>query len=185
MGKSGRVLVKAGALLVLAALCLAAYNGWDDRRAASELAEQTVLAEAAVSAQTALPPAKTAGDGYAGVLDIPALGRKLPVLERCDEATLRRAPCRYTGRADTDDLVIAAHNYTSHFGRLKELRQGDRLCFTDSCGNVFSYEVVLCEILPAAAVEEMTAGEWALTLFTCTLGGRSRVTVRCERVERE
>ena len=29
-------------------------------------------------------------------------------------------------------------------------------------------------------VEEMLSGGWALTLFTCTLGGRTRVTVRCE-----
>jgi len=41
------------------------------------------------------------------------------------------------------------------------------------------------EVLLPTAVEEMTAGEWDLTLFTCTLGGRSRVTVRCELVETE
>ena len=36
------------------------------------------------------------------------------------------------------------------------------------------------EILQPGDVEEMLSGGWALTLFTCTLGGRTRVTVRCE-----
>lgn len=185
MGRSGRCLCGAGVFLLLAALCLAAYNLFDDRRAAAELAGQIVQAGAALTAPTTQPTEEAGSDGYAGVLEIPVLGLTLPVLERCDEAALRRAPCRYAGAACTDNLVIAAHNYTGHFGRLKELRTGDRLRFADSGGNVFFYEVTVCEILPAAAVEEMTAGKWDLTLFTCTLGGRSRVTVRCQRIERE
>jgi sortase A len=32
-------------------------------------------------------------------------------------------------------------------------------------------------------VEEMESDEWDLTLFTCTIGGKSRVTIRCERVQ--
>ena len=39
------------------------------------------------------------------------------------------------------------------------------------------------ETLPETAVEEMRAGEWDLTLFTCTYDGRARVTVRCIRTE--
>jgi len=39
------------------------------------------------------------------------------------------------------------------------------------------------ETLQPTAVEEMCSGDWDLTLFTCTLGGKFRVTVRCDRVE--
>ena len=42
--------------------------------------------------------------------------------------------------------------------------------------------MVALEILQPTAVEEMTAGEFDLTLFTCTYGGKSRVTVRYDRV---
>ena len=38
-------------------------------------------------------------------------------------------------------------------------------------------------VVSFTAVEEMTAGEYDLTLFTCTYGGQSRVTVRCDREE--
>ena len=42
------------------------------------------------------------------------------------------------------------------------------------------------EELPGTAVEQMQFGDaddWDLTLFTCTLGGRSRVTVRAVKAE--
>ena len=37
------------------------------------------------------------------------------------------------------------------------------------------------EILKPEEVDDMTSGQWPLTLFTCTYGGASRVTVRCEK----
>ncbi len=52
-------------------------------------------------------------------------------------------------------------------------------------GNVFSYEVALLEILQPTDVDEMEGGDWDLTLFTCTVGGKSRVTARCERTDED
>lgn len=59
-------------------------------------------------------------------------------------------------------------------------RAADRVTFTDVDENVFLYSVAEIQILQPGDVEEMLSGGWALTLFTCTLGGRTRVTVRCE-----
>jgi len=132
-----------------------------------------------------MPELEIDGVKYIGILEIPALGLELPVISSWSYPALNIAPCRYVGSAYTDDLVIAAHNYSRHFGRLKELTEGDLVRFTDADGNVFTYAVAAREVLLPTAVEEMTAGEWDLTLFTCTLGGRSRVTVRCELVETE
>ena len=50
-------------------------------------------------------------------------------------------------------------------------------------GNVFTYRMVEQETLPPTAMDAMESGEWDLTLFTCTMGGQSRVTVRFEREE--
>ena len=49
--------------------------------------------------------------------------------------------------------------------------------------NDFEYEVVSLEILNPEDVEPMEEGDWDLTLFTCTIGGQTRVTIRLERVE--
>lgn len=124
-------------------------------------------------------------DGYTfvGYLLIPDLGLELPVLSDCDDALLKVAPCRYAGSVKTDNLVIAAHNYGRHFGRLSQLSEGDPVIFTDMDGKSYSYEVAAMDILESDAVEEMTAGEYDLTLYTCTYSGEKRVTVRCERAE--
>jgi sortase A len=120
---------------------------------------------------------------YIGYLSIPALDLELPVQSQWDYPSLKVSPCRYYGSTKTDDLVIAAHNYARHFGGLTQLSPGDLVYFTDMDGLVNRYEVVEVDILNPTDIEEMTAGEYDLTLFTCTYGGKSRVTVRCLRVE--
>lgn len=123
------------------------------------------------------------GYGYIGYLSIPALDLDLPVMSEWDYDRLKIAPCRYAGSTKTDDLVVAAHNYTRHFGKLSKLLPGDPIYFIDMDGICFSYEVVEVDVLSSAEIEEMVSGEYDLTLFTCTYGGQSRVTVRCDRVE--
>ena len=196
-----KVMLGAGLLLIAAALALAAYNVIDAQRAARSAAQalealsQTTAVSAAdpeeASADDApayladpempMPTVSFDGNDYIGRVDIPSLGLSLPVISEWSYPRLKIAPCRYTGSAYLDNLIIAAHNYSSNFGNLNRLNTGDTVTFTDVDGNQFTYAVSLIEDLPGTAIEEMQAGEWDLTLFTCTLGGRSRVTVRCER----
>ena len=124
-------------------------------------------------------------DGYdcIGVLSIPALELELPVLTDWSYEKLKVAPCHYFGSYYEKDFVIAAHNYQSHFGRLSELQFKDLILFTDVSGTMYCYEVVLLETLPANATEEMITSGFDLSLYTCTPGGASRVTVRCNVVE--
>ena len=122
-------------------------------------------------------------EDYIGTLSIPSLGLTLPVLDDWSYPKLKKAPCRYVGSVYQNDLVIAAHNYTTHFGSINKLRSGDTVTFMDADGNTFLYEVIELEILQPTDVEEMQTGDWDLTLFTCTVGGSSRVTVRCEKVD--
>lgn len=128
-----------------------------------------------------MPTTEVDGEAYIGVLEIPALELSLPIISQWSDSRLRIAPCRYKGSAYLDDLIIAGHDYRSHFGRLKDLQIGDMVYFTDAEGNRFSYTVSEQDELAGAAVEEMEAGDWDLTLFTCTVGGKARVTVRCEK----
>ncbi len=121
------------------------------------------------------------GYDYIGYLSIPAIDLELPVMADWDYTRLRTAPCRYTGSVRGENLVILAHNYWIHFGHLSELCEGDSVFFTDMDGIQTMYEVVGQDILDPYAVEEMISGEFDLTLFTCTFGGKSRVTVYCDR----
>lgn len=123
------------------------------------------------------------GYGYIGYLSVPALGLALPVMGDWDYSRLKIAPCHYSGTARGGNLVIMAHNYNRHFGRLRELAEGDSVIFTDLDGIQHVYEVAEKDILMPGEVKEMTAGEYDLVLFTCTYGGRSRVTICCRRAK--
>lgn len=129
-----------------------------------------------------MPVTMINGVYYIGKISFPTIGVELPVCENWSYDNLRIGPCRYAGSVYLDNMVICAHNNYVHFGNLNYLGYGDRVVFEDIDGNVFNYRVNEIEILKDNAIWEMTNGEWDLTMFTCTLGGEKRVTVRCERV---
>ena len=123
------------------------------------------------------------GHAYIGYLEIPDLGLTLPVMSDWSYAKLQISPCRFSGSLRGEDLVIMAHNYTSHFGFLKTLTEGSQIIFYDMNGVIWEYEVVALDVLPGDAVEEMIAGEYDLTLFTCATNRSHRITIRCDKVE--
>lgn len=201
----GKIFTITGLLLFAAALALSVYNLWDGYRAEQsreklleeyrdknqnisdegEQAEESdgQIPDYQLNPEMEMPEITLEDlDGAAciGVLEIPKIDLKLPVLSEWSYPLLKKAPCRYSGSAYLDNLVIAAHNYRTHFGKLKELEMGDEVIFTDAAGNRFEYKVAVVEALTPQSVEDMTSGEWALSLFTCTLDGKNRVTVRCD-----
>ena len=194
-----------GLLLLAAAFLLTGYNMWDERRA--EKASREMLSQMELPVEEAkerfaeweagvqgsevdipdyvlnpymeMPVTVIEGHEYIGVLSVPSLGLDLPVMSEWSYPKLKIAPCRYKGSAYTHNLIIAGHNYRKHFSPIKSLEPGERIVFTDAEGTQFFYQVDTVEILKKTAVEQMEAGEWDLTLITCTYGGQTRFTLRC------
>ena len=189
----GIVCILLGVCCLLSAAGLVVYNKWDDKNA--QKASQDMLQE--IQQQIAeesdseneeqhpqqMPVGEIKGYEYIGILTIPALEVELPVLTDWSYAKLKVAPCLYYGNCYEPDFVIAAHNYQSHFGRLSKLQAGDIVTFTDVSGNIYGYEVILIETLAENATKEMITSGFDLSLYTCTPGGGSRVTVRCNAVK--
>lgn len=123
------------------------------------------------------------GEAYIGYLSIPALELDLPVMSGWTEQGLRKATCRYAGTLRGDDLVIMAHRYRGYFRHLPDLNDGDQVIFTDMDGVVTTYQVVARDVVPSTAVEEVTAGYYDLTLFTCTYGAQERFVIYCDRAQ--
>ncbi len=130
-----------------------------------------------------MPVLEIDGNLCIGILEIPSQSLILPVISEWSYPSLTLSPCRFSGSAYLDSMIILAHNYPRHFGALKELSQGDEIIFTDAAGNVFLYTVSELQQLGPMDIDGLNDGEWDLTLLTCTVGGQSRVTVRCSRVE--
>lgn len=194
--RRGTALIVSGLLLLMGAAVLSFYNinlditaGERSDEVMEELAAfledvpiRTAVSKAASEyALTAGEPEPLDLDGYQymGLITIPALGLQLPVQHEWSYPNLKISPCRMTGSPATGDLVIIAHNYQRHFGTLNLLEAGDEVSVTLVDGTTYVYQVDAKEIVLPTAVEEVTSGEWPLTLFTCTIGGRTRVVIRC------
>lgn len=138
---------------------------------------------------TTVPEEKTIqidNNYYIGTILIPSLDVELPIISEWSYPNLKLSPCRYKGSIAEGNLIIASHNYRSHFGRIQELNSGDIIVITDADGISHNYEVVQSEIIDGYNIESMEFGSddsWDLTLFTCTLSGQSRVTVRAIEIK--
>ena len=192
----GVICVFLGVVCLLSAVGFAVYNRWEDE-SAEEISQELLqdvqsmieekqpeqpLPDDPEKTPTEMATVKVGSYDCIGILSIPVLDLELPVLTDWSYAKLKKAPCHYYGTYYEKDFVIAAHNYKSHFGRLSQLQAGDMVIFTDVNGADHCYEVVLLETLPKEATQEMIASGFALSLYTCTPGGASRVTVRCNGI---
>lgn len=185
--KSGVILISLGAVLILAALLLFLHNRSEDRRAGQEAESLLEDARSAMAADTDPEPQEELAEeityDYAGVIAIPDLSLELPVIDQWSYARLKVAPCRQSGAAADGDLVIAAHNYKSHFGYLDRLEPGASVIFTDMEGTVYRYAVEGIRQLEPEDVEDVSSvfsSEYPLVLYTCTPGGKARVAVFCQ-----
>lgn len=199
----GIALCVAGALCLIAALGLWGHNMLESAGAGMEADSRVVILQDYMNREidpdsvTVIDSAHSDDDedgdpvvyldgyDYIGYIEIPAIKIKLPVMATWDYEKLRLSPCRQFGSAKDGDLVIAAHNYATHFGKLGTVIAGDEIRFTDMDGNVYVYEVKLNKVVNPENVSEVSDSGYDLVLYTCTKGGAKRIGVFCELVEIE
>ena len=198
----GRIWILLGWVFILAAMGLTSYNlyeGYQAEKASKkvfrQLEKKIELKDPGEEeepgeeflADREMPTIEIDGYRYIGYLKVPDLKLNLPVMEEWDYDRLKIAPCRYNGSIYLDDMVIAGHNYRKHFSPLRSVPNGTTVIFTDVEGNVYHYEIASVEILNPSQVDELITktDNWDLTLFTCTLGGQTRHTIRCVRTDKE
>ena len=203
MKKKGTFMMTIGLLLLAAALLLTGYNIWESNQAEkiSNAALEEIMAhieqtnaqgdtlqemevpDYVLFPDKEMPTVLVDGEYYVGAVQIPELDLTLPILAgEWSYEKLQKAPCSYSGSIYKDNMIIAGHNYRSHFSPIKNLDVGSEIRFIDTEGNVFNYTIGWVDILRPTDVEKLTdSKDWDLTLFTCTYGGGERYTVRCIR----
>ena len=205
----GSLFIIAGFLLLCGAIALVLYNQWDsDRagRASQEILDQLEdqmsekMSESAADGsemtlrlpnftekpEQIMPTMEIDGYLYIGILEIPSINRRLPVMEVWDYDRLKISPCRYSGSYFSNDLVICGHNYERHFSPIKGLDIGADVYFITADNVVYHYVVSNRQTVEPTSVDEMvnnTDKDWQLSLFTCNTGGQTRCAVRCQRVD--
>lgn len=190
---TGRIIMLAGGMFVLAAVVLTLYNVHLENTAKKLSSEvlslmdmenisinENNLPDYMVNPNMDMPIKNIDGKGFVGTISIPAIDIELPVMATWSYDNLKISPCVYEGTPYKNDLIIAGHDYRTHFGPINDLVRGEAVIFKDMDGNVFEYEVMYTEIIDEKDIEAMSNGEWDLTLFTCSYSGTTRVTVRCK-----
>ncbi len=205
--KPGVFCILLGAALILSALILYGYNQYEDQKSGDQAAavirqlrdneqetdttqtvEETTEKESADSDQPEPEEMKAVtidGYDYIAYIRIPDLYIELPVMADWDYDKMKIAPCRQFGSTRTDDLVIAAHNYDSFFGRIKELETGAEIIITDMDGNLNRYKLDHLETLQPTDVDRVQNSGYELVLYTCTYDGSTRLTAFCKRITDE
>lgn len=207
----GRFLILLGIILLVAAAGLILYNRWDSKRAGASSAQvlDTLTAKLTTDTQTetstdnekieseksesskikseeiesdGTPVTSIDNHAYMGIIEIPSIGIQLPIMYDWSYDNLSISVCRYTGSVYSDNLVICGHNYSSHFGGLSALAPGTDVYITTIDSQVFHYIVETTEVIEPTHVDTMIDSGYDLTLFTCTLSGQARVTVRCTKM---
>lgn len=205
--RASEVLIAFGVLLLLGALAILIKTSYENANA-DEHARQTVeqLREniyeqpneqpnSSISGTESVDNNKSSGQssskeavvvidgtGYLGYLSFTGYGKVLPVLADWSFENLQYAPARFSGSVIDNNLVIAAHNYFSHFYLLNEMTEGNEVILTLPDGKEIHYIVDKIERLSPTELDKLTAGEYDLTLFTCTPTGLARATVRCNKI---
>ena len=129
-----------------------------------------------------MPTVRTGAYDYIGYLDFPDYDLTMPVAAEFSFPAMEISPCRHTGSAYNDNLIVAGHNYKTEFDVLFRLKAGDTVTFTDVDGNVFTYAVrEFASVTPDDSDTVMNSG-YALTMYTCNWDTTERVTVFCERI---
>lgn len=112
---------------------------------------------------------------YKAVLTIQSLGLELPIQSSWSYEKLSLSPCIY----QSEPLSIAGHNYTAHFGKLKNLSIGDTATLTYVSGEIVEYQVVSVTLIHETDTEELENSDYDLSLFTCNYtNNNERVLVR-------
>lgn len=156
----------------------------NDRKAIWEEPDEDVIPDYLLNPDMEMPTIEKDGVDYIGVIELPNQGIKLGVASELQMSSLKRTPCRYDGSIYDDSCIIAGHNYRSHFWNFNYVQIGDPVTFTDADGTVFEYQVSAIEEIDGQDENAMKAGDWDLTMFTCTLTRTERLTIRCERTDR-
>lgn len=190
--KKTNIFFKLGCICIILALVLFINNYQNDKKvekSTNDIYEKLIKVQSENNEKTKftnpkreMPTKEINNNFYIGEINIPRLSLKLPVLNDWSEENLTIAPARFKGSIYQNNMIIMAHNYRSHFGKIHNLEMGDMVEFKDTENTIFLYKVKEVELLKEEELSKLLNKKSDLTLFTCDLSGRNRVVVRCEKV---
>lgn len=187
MKKIGNLLIIIGVILITVSVLLVARSKYLDIVTKDKVSNimnimEDTIASVDISSEDKKNYLVINDSEYIGFIHLENSDIYLPINKEYTKDNLKYSPTVYYGSIEDNNLIICAHNRRYQFGFLLNIKVGNKFTITDVNNNIYEYEVCEIEELKADSVDEMINNNYDLTLFTCTLSGTTRYTIRLNRI---
>lgn len=180
------------ALIVVIAMIVIRYGGnylnEKEVSASLETIEEKLNKEETQQSES-LPELEFKGYKIEGIIEIPKINIKYPIIDHTNEETMKVSITKFWGPQANEigNYTVAGHNNKdgTMFGKTKYLQIGDKIKLTNLKNETIEYEVFkIYSIDPddVSCVESVESGTREVTLITCTNGHKNRLVTKARQI---
>ena len=180
------------ALIVVIAMIVIRYGGnylnEKEVSASLETIEEKLNKEETQQSES-LPELEFKGYKVEGIIEIPKINIKYPIIDHTNEETMKVSITKFWGPQANEigNYTVAGHNNKdgTMFGKTKYLQIGDKIKLTNLKNETIEYEVFkIYSIDPddVSCVESVESGTREVTLITCTNGHKNRLVTKARQI---
>lgn len=181
------------ALIVVVAMIVIRYGGnylnEKEVSASLETIEEELNKEETQQSES-LPELEFKGYKIEGIIEIPKINIKYPIIDHTNEETMKVSITKFWGPQANEigNYTVAGHNNKdgTMFGKTKYLQIGDKIKLTNLKNETIEYEIFkIYSIDPddVSCVESVENGTREITLITCTNGHKNRLVTKARQIK--
>lgn len=180
------------ALIVVVAMIVIRYGGnyLNEKEVSSSLETiEEELNKEETQQSESLPELEFKGYKIEGIIEIPKINIKYPIIDHTNEETMKVSITKFWGPQANEigNYTVAGHNNKdgTMFGKTKYLQIGDKIKLTNLKNETIEYEIFkIYSIDPddVSCVESVEKGTREITLITCTNGHKNRLVTKARQI---
>lgn len=181
------------ALIVVVAMIVIRYGGnyLNEKEVSSSLETiEEELNKEETQQSESLPELEFKGYKIEGIIEIPKINIKYPIIDHTNEETMKVSITKFWGPQanEIENYTVAGHNNKdgTMFGKTKYLQIGDKIKLTNLKNETIEYEIFkIYSIDPddVSCVESVENGTREITLITCTNGHKNRLVTKARQIK--
>lgn len=181
------------ALIVVVAMIVIRYGGnyLNEKEVSSSLETiEEELNKEETQQSESLPELEFKGYKIEGIIEIPKINIKYPIIDHTNEETMKVSITKFWGPQANEigNYTVAGHNNKdgTMFGKTKYLQMGDKIKLTNLKNETIEYEIFkIYSIDPddVSCVESVENGTREITLITCTNGHKNRLVTKARQIK--
>ena len=180
------------ALIVVIAMIVIRYGGnyLNEKEVSASLTTiEEILNSKEAEQLESLPELEFKGYKVEGIIEIPKINIKYPIIDHTNEETMKVSITKFWGPQANEigNYTVAGHNNKdgTMFGKTKYLQIGDKIRLTNLRNETIKYEIFkIYSIEPddVECVERVQSGTREITLITCTNGHKNRLVTKARQI---